>query len=76
MEGIGQVDPSKMGIYLNVETTQVVRITSPYWIPESPQWTLITNQTNAPLSTIREIIKEEGIVNNVEGVVWTGLPIK
>lgn len=76
MEGIGPVDPSKMGIYLNVETTQVVRITSPYWIPESPQWTLITNHTNASLSTIREIIKEEGIVNNVKAVVWTGLPIK
>ena len=29
---------SKFGIYLNGKEHQVVRINSPYWIPEEPDW--------------------------------------
>ena len=33
---------SKFGIYLNASENQVVRINSPYWIPEEPDWVMLT----------------------------------
>ena len=29
---------SKFGIYINAKENQVVRINSPYWFPEEPEW--------------------------------------
>jgi len=46
---------SKFGIYLNAQDNQVVRINSPYWIPEEPDWVFLTNEVNATLLNIREL---------------------
>ncbi|GIT44393.1 MAG: hypothetical protein Ct9H300mP11_23290 [Chloroflexota bacterium] len=50
---------SKFGIYLNAKENQVVRINSPYWIPEEPDWVLLTNEVNATLLDIREMAKKK-----------------
>ena len=48
------MEQSQMGIYLNAKEATVVRITSPYWIPEKPDWELVTSDSNATLVAIRE----------------------
>jgi len=70
------VDPSKIGIYLNASEGKIVRITSPYWIPEEPDWVLVTNNPNATLVAARDIIKEKGLITDPSEVVWTRLPLK
>ena len=54
------MQPDQMGIYLNAKEATVVRITSPYWIPEEPDWALVTNNPNETLLRLREIIKDSG----------------
>ena len=51
---------SKFGIYLNAKENQVVRINSPYWIPEEPDWVMLTPEVNATLLQIRELAKTGG----------------
>ena len=70
------MDPSKIGIYLNATDGKIVRITSPYWIPEEPDWVLVTNNPNATLVAARDIIKEKGLIADPSEVVWTRLPLK
>ena len=70
------MDPSKIGIYLNATKGKIVRITSPYWIPEEPEWVLVTNNPNATLVAARDIIKEKGLIADPSEVVWTRLPLK
>ncbi len=70
------MDPSKIGIYLNATEGKIVRITSPYWIPEEPDWVLVTNNPNATLVAARDIIKEKGLIADPSEVVWTRLPLK
>jgi len=70
------VDPSKIGIYVNASEGKIVRITSPYWIPEEPDWVLVTNNPNATLVAARDIIKEKGLIADPSEVVWTRLPLK
>ena len=45
----------KFGIYLNIESGQVVRITSPYWFPPEPEWVIVTREVNATLTDIRAV---------------------
>lgn len=70
------MDPSKIGIYLNATDGKIVRITSPYWIPEEPDWVLVTNNPNATLVAARDMIKEKGLIADPSEVVWTRLPLK
>ncbi len=70
------MDPSKIGIYVNASEGKIVRITSPYWIPEEPDWVLVTNNPNATLVAARDIIKEKGLIADPSEVVWTRLPLK
>ena len=67
---------SKFGIYLNAKENQVVRINSPYWIPEEPDWVLLTNEVNATLLNVREIAKEKGLSNDSESITWGIIPLK
>jgi len=67
---------SKFGIYLNPEQHQVVRITSPYWFPETPEWVYVTDEVNATLLTLREIIREKSLATNPDGVTWGRIPLK
>ena len=70
------MDPSKLGIYVNPSEGKIVRITSPYWIPEGPDWVLVTNNPNATLVAARDMIKEKGLITDPSEVVWTRLPLK
>ncbi len=67
---------SKFGIYLNPKENQVVRINSPYWIPEEPNWVLLTNEVNATLLDIREMAKEKGLSDDSGSITWGIIPLK
>ena len=66
---------SKFGIYLNAKENQVVRINSPYWIPEEPDWVLLTNEVNATLLDIREMAKEKGLSDDSGSITWGIIPL-
>ena len=66
---------TKFGIYLNTNTSKVVRITSPYWFPPEPEWIKITNETNETLVNIRELIRKESLVPNPDEVSWGRIPL-
>ena len=70
------MEQSKIGIYVNATEGKVVRITSPYWIPEEPDWLLVTNEPNATLVTIRDIIKEKGLMSDPSSISWGSLPLR
>ena len=67
---------SKFGIYLNDKEHQVVRINSPYWIPDEPDWVLLTNEVNATLLNIREMAKDKGLSNDSGSITWGIIPLK
>lgn len=73
---MAQQTARKFGIYLNVKDGKVVRITSPYWWPEPPDWVLVTEEVNAPLTKIRELVKEKGLFPNPQGVTWGQIPLR
>ena len=67
---------SKFGIYLNAKDNQVVRINSPYWIPDEPDWVLLTTEVNATLLNIREMAKDKGLSNDPGSITWGIIPLK
>ena len=67
---------SKFGIYLNPTEHQVVRITSPYWFPEPPDWVYVTDEVNATLSSIRDTIRDKSLATDPESVTWGRIPLK
>ena len=67
---------SKFGIYLTAAAKKVVRINSPYWIPEEPDWVFLTNEVNATLLSIREMVKEKSLLADAESVIWGNIPLK
>lgn len=67
---------SKFGIYLNPKESQVVRINSPYWFPEEPDWVFLTPEVNATLLHIRELAKEGGLVPDPDAIKWGTIPLK
>ena len=67
---------SKFGIYLNAEDSKVVRINSPYWIPEEPDWTFLTPEVNATLLQIRDLAKEQALSDSPDSITWGTIPLK
>jgi hypothetical protein len=67
---------SKFGIYLNPKESKVVRITSPYWIPEAPDWVYVTGEVNSPLLKIKQLIGEQRLSDDAESVTWGRIPVK
>ena len=67
---------SKFGIYLNVQQAQVVRINSPYWFPEGPEWVFLTPEVNMTLLKIRELAKEKKLVKEPDKIQWGSIPLK
>ena len=67
---------SKFGIYLNAAEGKVVRITSPYWFPEEPDWVYVTNEVNATLLQIRDLIGEKNLSHEADSVSWGRIPLK
>lgn len=70
------MDRDKIGIYVNPGEGTVVRITSPYWLPEEPDWKLVTGDPNATLLAVRQAITDKGILQDASEVVWTSIPDK
>ena len=66
---------SKFGIYLNAKENQVVRINSPYWIPDEPDWVLLTNEVNATLLNVREMAKDKAGASDPDSIMWGSLPL-
>ena len=70
------MDPTKIGIYLNAKEGKLVRITSPYWIPEAPDWVMVSNEPNATLVTLRETVKQKRLMADTSKLAWGNLPIR
>ncbi len=66
---------SKFGIYLNPAEGKVVRITSPYWFPEEPDWVYVTAEVNATLLSIRDTIRENSLASEPDEVSWGRIPL-
>ncbi|MEC9309440.1 MAG: hypothetical protein VX966_08040 [Chloroflexota bacterium] len=66
----------QFGIYLNSIGGEVVRINSPYWIPEEPDWVLLTDEVNATLLDIRTLASEKGLSTDAENIKWGRIPLK
>ena len=69
-------DASKFGIYLNAHEQKVVRITSPYWFPEEPEWVYVTDEVNATLLKIRDLIRESSLSEEPDIVTWGRIPLR
>ena len=67
---------SKFGIYLNSKENQVVRINSPYWIPEEPDWVFLSPEVNATLLEIRELARERGVSSTSDALTWGTIPLR
>ena len=67
---------SKFGIYLNVQEKKAVRINSPYWIPEEPDWMYLTPEVNATLLQIRDMAREKNLLPDANEITWGSLPLK
>ena len=65
---------SAFGIYLNQSTKEVVRINSPYWIPDGPDWVFLTPEVNSTLLQIRGLAGEKGLVPDADQVSWGTIP--
>jgi hypothetical protein len=66
----------QFGIYLNSADREVVRINSPYWIPEEPDWVLLTDEVNATLLDIRALASDKGLSTDSESIKWGRIPLK
>ena len=69
-------ETSKFGIYLNDGEKKVVRINSPYWFPEEPEWVFVTPEVNATLLSIRETAKEQGLTSEPDAITWGTIPMR
>lgn len=67
---------SKFGIYLNPAEHKVVRITSPYWFPEEPDWVYVTGEVNDTLLNIRQTIREKELAADPDAVTWGRIPLR
>ena len=67
---------SKFGIYVNSKDGEVVRINSPYWLPEEPDWVFLTPEVNSTLLQIRDLAREQGISDDPGNLVWGRIPLK
>jgi len=67
----------RFGIYLNIRDKKVMRINSPYWIPSGDEWVMLTDEVNSPLTKIRDLAKDRGLVDDPQEVTWgdwSGVP--
>ena len=67
---------SKFGIYLNSKDRKVVRITSPYWFPEEPDWVYVTDEVNATILKIRDLVREKALSELPDDITWGRIPLK
>ena len=54
----------------------MVRINSPYWLPEEPDWVFLTPEVNSTLLQIRDLAKEKGLSDDPDTLTWGRIPLK
>ncbi len=69
-------EASKFGIYLNDAEKKVVRINSPYWFPEEPDWVFVTPEVNATLLSIRDLAREQALSADADAITWGTIPMR
>lgn len=67
---------SQYGIYFNLKKSEVVRITSPYWLPKGPDWIFLSNDVNVTLSSLKGIIENGDLESDSGSVQWGRIPDK
>ena len=67
---------SKFGIYINTQERKVVRINSPYWFPEEPDWAYLTPEVNDTLLHIRQLAREKNLLEDADSLTWGTIPVK
>ena len=67
---------SKFGIYVNSKDGEVVRINSPYWLPEEPDWVFLTPEVNSTWLQSRDLAKEKGLSDDPDALAWGRIPLK
>jgi len=67
---------SRFGIYLNANDRKVVRINSPYWFPQEPDWVYLTAEVNATLLQIRQVARQKRLLEDVDSLTWGALPVE
>mgnify|MGYP003324662812 CR=1 FL=1 len=67
---------NKFGIYYNAIKNEVLRINSPYWIPDPADWTFILRDVNSTLTDIRTVIAEQNLSSDAQSAFWGVLPIE
>ncbi len=67
---------SRFGIYVNTREKKVVRINSPYWIPEEPDWVYLTQEVNATILNIRVMAREKNLLPDADELTWGTIPQK
>ena len=60
----------KFGIYVNRKTNKAMRINTPYWIPASDDWVMVTPEVNATILQVREVAKNRGISAEPDMIIW------
>lgn len=65
---------TQFGIYLNTNDGKAVRITSPHWLPPAPDWIFVTNEVNATMVSIREMVQDQKLFPSPEQVIWGQIP--
>ena len=66
----------RFGIYINSSSMKAVRISSPYWIPDEPDWKYLTDDVNTTMVEIRRLAGESGMVKLPEKLMWGSIPPK
>lgn len=67
---------ARFGIYLSPSEHKIVRINSPYWFPEEPEWVYVTDEVNATLLRVRDIAREKALVPDADSITWGRIPLK
>mgnify|MGYP001163724119 CR=1 FL=1 len=65
---------NKFGIYFNTSTGEILRINSPYWIPQEPEWIYITDEVNATLLEVKQAISDRKLMKIPQNITWGVLP--
>lgn len=60
----------EFGIYLNSKENRVARVNSPYWVPQGPDWVLVTDEVNATLLQVRELARKKRFSKEPDKLQW------
>ena len=67
---------SGFGIYVTPKENVAVRITSPYWFAEPPEWVFLTPEANVTILAVRKLAGEKKLSATPDAIVWAPLPLK